>query len=194
MKISEIDSCELEYFNTFSLKGGEETYMFFIYSAHKSLDIEKIFEKYAPAGEGKRIEEYAYSHLKKVNNVKVLDKRLMEVAKQFIFDLKEKYLTDHFDLYVNQDMLRQVRGPQVTKVIIFKDSKEEIKQIVRDEILDYKFKIFFGEIKEIYPSIYFNNKLNSLLFIAPFNKQGKDRNDVKDEKSIIKIYKFDNVK
>jgi len=193
MKISGIDSCELEYFNTFSLKGGEETYLFFIYSERKSLDIEKLFEKYAPAGEGKRIEEYAYSRIKEFNKVKVLNKELMDVAKRLIVNLKEEYLQDRFDLYVNQDILSQADGPQVTKVIIFKDVKEEIKQIVKDEILDYEFAIFFGEIQEIYPSIYFNNKLNSLSFIAPFNKGGYG-SDIKDQKSIIKVYKFDNVK
>ena len=191
LKVKVEDSFDLKYFNTFSINNGNETYIFLIYGEQSLMDIEKMFDKYAPAGEKKKIEkeieERIYRGHKNYYRTSKLNIEQMKEAKEAIIDSKDGYLREHLgDEYEGIRVLT----PR-TKVIVYKNIKDRIEQISFDEIPEYELKTFLGDFPYLYPSIYFNSKLSTLAFIVPINKKPEDE---KNEKSIIKSYIFSDIK
>jgi hypothetical protein len=112
---------------------------------------------------------------------------LKKKAKEYIINFKDDYLRKHLgDEYEGIRVLT----PR-TKVMIYKNNKDKIEQINYDEISEYELNTFFGDFPYLYPSIYFNSKLNTLAFIVPLNKKAEDE---RNEKSVIKSYIFNDIK
>jgi hypothetical protein len=187
LKVNIEESFEFKYYDTFSINNGNETYLLFIYEEQASMDIEKMFSKYAPAEEGKKIEEKSYRRYKNYYKTQKLNAEQMKEAKQDIIERKNDYLEEH--LNQKYDSIRTLT-PR-TKVLIYKSDKDKIAQIRSDETPEYVFDMFSGEYPDLRPSIYFNDKLKTLAFIVPLNK--KSLYEI-DETSIIKSYMFYDIK
>ena len=185
LKVKIEDSFEFKYFNTFSINN--DAYLFFIYVEEALMDIEKMFNKYGSAEEGKKIEESAYRRYRKYYKTQELNAEQMKDVKECIIEFKDAYLRKH--LGEKYGSIRTLT-PR-TKVVVYKNVNDKIEQISSDEILEYVFDIFLGESPELRPSIYFNSNMNTLAFIVPLNKESEDE---RNEKSIIKSYIFSDIK
>lgn len=181
------DAYEFKYFNAWSLENGKETYLFFVYNVQSLADVEKMFEKYAPAGEGKKIEDRIYNGHKEYYNTKILNAEQLKEAKDEIKKSKASFLRSHIGREKYHEIM--IQTPK-SKIIVFKDAKGKIEQLRNDEIEGYVLKTLFADFPDLFPAIYYNNKLGILSFLIPLNSD----NDKKNETSIIKTYMFNDIK
>ena len=188
LEINIEDSFYFRHYDTFSVDNGEETYHFFIYAENAVMDVEEMFAKYAPAEEGKKIEEEELIFLKEdVYKTQELNAEQMKVAKKSILERKNDYLGDLLD----EEYWSIRRLTPRTKVLIYKNSKDKIEQVHSDETPEYVFDMFIGESPELRPSIYFNDKVGTLAFVVPLNQRPDNK---REETSIIKSYIFNDIK
>ena len=193
LKINIEETFEFKYFNTFSINNANETYLFLIYVEKALMDIEKMFNKYGSAEEGKKIEEKVYRAYKNYYKTQELNVEQMKEAKEDIIGFKDAYLKRH----LNEKYTSIRKLTPRTKVIIYKSVNDKIEQISSDEVSEYVLDMFFGDYPELRPSIYFNTKIDTLAFIVPLNKKAKnliDEIEARNEKTIIKSYIFSDIK
>ena len=188
LKVNIEDSFEFKYFNTFSINNGNETYLFFIYVEEALMDIEKMFNKYGAAAEGKKIEEEVYSDYKNFYKTQKLNVEQMKEAKERVIEFKNDYLRKHLGGEKYSSI--RVLTPQ-TKIIVYRNTKDKIEHISLEEVSEYVFDMFFVDYPELCPKIYFNATINTLAFIVALNKESEDE---ENEKSIIKSYIFNDIK